>query len=312
MQEHSIERLVFPKSKMSREYGSNIYITKGDKTSRIQFRTSVVYAGVFMQKYHILHLYKHHIYINGTAADDHSYRLAQECNKVFYPLIIFCTSEGNLIGLRNDTVRENWKKSKPAIQREFIGKSAEDYIRETEKNLNDDLKILNLLNKDLFFQTFFSLKYRCSTSIEVPIENKFPLVAFKNSLEAKGIQKVVQERGEANVIFEGEFTDEQLFNYGEIKGTDDYHVGKIKGNIHIDYGLDQHCRIDSIKANFLLKKENGEYLSDTRMESYYLSEYPLTSVNDEDTIQLGKEMEKELNSENEKSLWKRFQDYIIP
>lgn len=315
MQENRIHKLKFAASGMSREYGSNIYFSKGEKTDRLQFRTKVVYAGIFMRKYYIFHLYKYDIFINGTAPDDHSYRLANECNKSFYPLITFYSPKEGLVGMRNDVVRQRWQQHKPNIVREFIGKPAEDYIKETEKNIYDDNKALDLIQKDWFFNSFFSLKYGYPTDIELPIERKFPIVSFKEPLVAKGIQKSVFEDDGIHVVQQGEFIDDRFFNYGEVKNAFDTESGKIRGNYLIDYRLDDHCIIDSIQATFSFFKENGDPLSDIRIESYYLNECPLQAITDDDTIALGEQIELENKDiekakKKQKSLWEQFNDYL--
>lgn len=307
--------LRFSPSRMSREYGSNIYITKGDKTDRIQFRTRVIYAGVFMDQYPIFHLYKHDLYINKTAPDEHSYRLAAACAKTFYPIVVLCDREGQIVGVRNDLIQQRWQKQKPNIEREFVGEYAERYIKETDRNIMNKDKVLDLISKDLFFNSFFAIKYGFRFELEREIDKKMSFFAFKSSLTTKGIQQ--NSVGEYGILVKhtGQIVDNTEFSYNSLLSAfENLGYGKVLGNYTIDYELNLDLQtIDSILFDAILTKEDGTDLIQVKMESYFLSEYPQENIEDNDTIQLGKQIEKEeakLQKKNRKPLWQRFKDHL--
>lgn len=307
--------LRFNPRKMSREYGSNIYITKEDKTDRVQFRTSVIYAGIFMDKYPIFHLYKRDVYINKTAPDEHSYRLAEACSRAFYPIVVLCDREGQIVGVRNDLIQQRWQQQKPNIEREFVGEYAERYIKETDRNIMNKDRVLDLISKDLFFNSFFAIKYGYRFELEREINNKMHFFAFKTSFETKEIQQnSINEYG-ILVKHTGQIVDSTEFSYNNLLSTfDNLGYGKVSGNYTINYELDSDLQtIDSILFNATVTKEDGTNLMQIKMESYYLSEYPRENIEDNDTIQLGKQIEKEeakLKKKNRKPLWQRFKDHL--
>lgn len=311
MQTDNIRSIKYNPSKIFREYGTNIYITKKDKTNRMQFRTSIIYAGLFMEELPIFHLYKHDLYLNGIQPDDHSYRLAHACSKAFYPLVVICSAGNEIYAIRDDLLKSRWAELRPAIEREFAGESAERYIKATENNLYDKEKIQDLINKDIFFFLFFSLKYGYIQEKEER-EIKLPLLAFEKAVSGKFSTKThISEDNNLSVILEGNITDDNIFNYATLLNTfSNEEAGKVTGDFTITYQQDKDYLIDSIKADFHIKKENKEALLDITLKSYYLSEYPLKPVNDTCTIALGKDIENQQKTINKKSFWKKLQEHF--
>lgn len=307
--------LRFNPGQMSRTYGSNIYITKGNQTNRIQFHTKIIYAGLFMDVYPIFHLYKYNIYLNKTKPDEHAYRLAEACNKTFYPIVVICNKGGQIVSVRNDQIKKRWQKQKPLIEREFIGQFAENYINQTDRNLNNPNQVLNLVDKDLFFSSFFSLRYHCYFDTEIKLDQKMYFFAFNPPLETQGLQKNIVEGESILVRQTGSIIDQEEFKYNKLLNQpEDIGCGTVKGDYTINYKLDFDSQlIDAILYDATLKTKDDAELIQIKMESYYLRELPLTNIEDQDTILLGKtiqEEEKKANKRNKKPLWQRFKDYL--
>ena len=303
--------------KFAREYGYNIYFTRGTVVNRVQARASIVYAGKFMDNYNIFHLTGHDVYINQMEPDDHSYRLAQACSKAFYPLVLICDASGKIIGLLYEQIKERWRREKPLIVREFGGEYAERYIKVVERSINDPQKIIDIISKNLFFHTFFMPRYALRTDMDREVEVTIPLIPFQDSLLGTGIQRyVVTDENERKLYCKGAVTDERIFNYEQILRTrKDEGEGIITGEVEVEYDVSEDGLIDGVTFDANLSKENGEPLLDVKMVAYYLPEYPLLIIEDDDILLLEEKIRKEQKAEEKakkrrKSLWERFMDYL--
>lgn len=283
--------IVFNPSKISREYGTNIYFEKNKVSSRIQYRTTIQYAGLFMQKYPIFHLDKHDIYINSQELHDYSYTLAYECSRAFYPLVIICNSQGQIIGMRTDLIHEKWNKLKKNIEQKFGGKSTLNYIQQIERKLCNKSSLFDLINRDLFFFSYFSLDYDSLTGMKINMP--LPVVAFDKPLQTDGSQTVEKDlNGKIFIERIGCIIDDRRVDYNRIlrNGINEGH-GKIGGNYSIKYTIDCDSIIDSINVTYKLHKENeASPFSQTRIQSYYLREYSIDPIHDIETVKLGEQM----------------------
>lgn len=283
--------IVFNPSKISREYGTNIYFEKNKVSSRIQYRTTIQYAGLFMQKYPIFHLDKHDIFINSQELHDYSYTLAYECSRAFYPLVIICNSQGQIIGMRTDLIHEKWSKLKKNIEQKFGGESTLNYIQQIERTLYNKSSLLELIHRDFFFFTYFSLNY--DRLADMKINLLLPVIAFDSPLQTDGYQSVKKESsGKVLIEQTGCIIDSRRVNYNRIlrNGINEGH-GKIEGNYSIKYTIDCDSVIDSINVIYKLHKENeASPFSKTMIQSYYLREYSIDPIHDIETVKLGEQM----------------------
>lgn len=299
--------IVFNPSKISREYGTNIYFEKNKVSSRIQYRTTVQYAGLFMHKYPIFHLDKHDVYINNQELHDYSYTLAYECSRAFYPLVIICNLQGQIIGMRTDLIHEKWNKLKKNIEQKFGGESTQNYIRQIEYKLYNKSSLFELIHRDLFFSTYFSLNY--DRLADMKINLLLPVVAFDSPLQTDGYQSVNKElNGKVLIEQTGCIIDSRRINYNRIWKNDiNESHGKIEGSYSIKYTIDCDSVIDSINGTYKLQKEKDvSSFSQTRIQSYYLREYSIDPIHDIETIKLGEQMSSD--SRNKKGFFSWFKN----
>lgn len=270
---------MFNPQKISHEYGTNILFKKDNICSRIQYRSTVKYAGLFKDKYPIVHLDKHDIFINCQELSDYPYILAYECCKAFYPLVIICNLNGQISGIRTDIIKERWKTIKNEIEQKFTGKSLTYYLNQTERNIQNDYSIFELIRRDLFFFSYFNLDY---DERKKEIIHEFPAKAFEKPFHGKSHQTIKDFKGKTLIEYNG------IMN--NCSNQENLRNNKInEGEYSIKYTLNNDSVIDAIKLDYKLYEKDTELpIMETQLQTYCLRESTIQTISDIDTINIGK------------------------
>lgn len=296
-------RLNYQPDKTLGVYGTNLYISEKDSNYRLQFEMTVQYAGSAGQELYGFRVTRHHLLIDGRQPDEHAYKLAAECGKIFYPFTLMTNEEGRFAQIRHDDIRQRWAEQKDGLRQEFTGEGTEKYISLLDKKINNPFALSALVEKDLFINLFYGLTYGREICPEEKRINEFTVLPSVAPILFLYRQTSAVSRERIFIRQAGTVHDERLcrefFDNTDLSVSPENEDKRLSGFCRMDYTLSkEEHRIKAIEAEFHLACEQ-EKIATVRFASYHLEERPVQPVHDNFIEQL-----------NDKSLtslfsWKR-------
>lgn len=259
---------------LSRIYGVNFsVIDQAGNLQRMTYKVKIVYCGRFQDDFHLLQVYKFDLYINESLPDEHTYRLANECMNIFYPVNLIMNKYGQIESIQSDELYPRWKELKPSILKQFSGDAANVYIQKTESVMQDENCVQKWIDKEFFFNAFFKLFYWNKQS-SIDSQTRLPLIPFKESLAFSCNQTVkLQESKNLIVVREGSLKDEKTMGMLYPRLCHSIHDVKerINGEFKFEYQLDKYNLIDTLHGDAKLVAKG--FLREWHMNVHYLEEY---------------------------------------
>lgn len=135
-------------------------------------------------------LRKTNMFVNGETPSARMYELALACAMAYGPVAILVNRQGQQATIGNQSEMTGcFIANRPALQRDFAGPFAENYIFQMEDALQNKQKLLDLLVQDLWLTLFFANIYTAydhgTQSKEMQL--RLPLLGFGEALIFDGL-----------------------------------------------------------------------------------------------------------------------------
>jgi len=142
------------------------------------------------------------------------YNLLERLEKVFYPLQVIVSNEGQILKINNyNQILKNWKQLKPSIFEEYEGKIIENYVSHFEKNILNEKKLEVFLFKDLFLKTYFNQLYdNYTSSFFYEKQYSFPILPKMRNVDYLIKQKIdpfLTKQGKIKIEIIGQSNDKR-------------------------------------------------------------------------------------------------------
>ncbi len=239
------------------------FYDKDDKVvNKISYEASVAYIGREKGKGIICRLEKSAFFINEKEPSLVIEQMATELNTVLYPLEVFVHFTGKLIGVKAiKAVQERWHKRKQKFTAAYQGDIAYQMVKQFENAINNEGRLLGLLQKDFFIQLFFHTIYQ-EYSPQLTLETSFHYNSNGSSvpLTFKGLSTIEPKVTKSETIvvhYEGECEIDGMHQLSR-------HLKNPKGNkgtLNIKYDLDKKTRIpEMIQMATSWEAKDGKHL----------------------------------------------------
>ncbi|WP_010522841.1 hypothetical protein [Aquimarina agarivorans] len=181
----------------------NTYLTtlsffdKTDKeVNRLNYETTITYLPT--EKGYLCEVIKKDIFINGKEPSLLMEQIANEFNKVLYPLNLSIKHTGKIIAVENiEDIQKRWQKEKKRFNQKYKGIVIGKIIKQFDNAVGNSARLTALLHNDIFYQVFFhnnyqtyKTDYQFSNTMLLSVEGSTVPISFKglNTITPKTTQ----------------------------------------------------------------------------------------------------------------------------